>query len=772
MFRNLEIREGWIAVVGLLFMLLFVTWSIQAAQWTEGLWILQEVVLVGGIVGILFAKSRAPNRLAHLLSMLIGLTWSTFLTSRVLAVPLGLSTEMAVMELERRIQEFFFIVINGGTNADNHVFLLMLTLLLWLLAYFCAWAVFRWQRVWWAIIISGLALILNINYAPMNLTGYLLGYLFFALLLVVRTSLASYQMEWQRAGVGYSPELVYSFLRTGLVISVLAILLAWLAPEALANRPLQQVWDRVGEPWRRFQDQSSRIFQDLNYQNEQQLIYSDRWMKFGGPVELPDTPVMDVQATSGRYWRVMVFHEYTGEGWENTDTDTILVGKDERDIAFPEVELRREMTQTITLHRDLGTNGTLVAASQPLRAGIPLRAVVSYITHREDVARSPDDSLYPPVPGDPSVLYARVPLEAGETYEVTSSLSSADEESLRQASTNYPSWVTPRYLQLPDSLAPRIPLLAREITANIDTPYDKAKAIESYLRQIPYNEKIEGPAPGQDGVEYFLFEAQEGYCDYYSSAMVVMLRAVGIPARYVRGFSQGVKEEGVYHLLESDGHAWPEVFFPGYGWIEFEPTGGEPPLVRARSQPNSEADRSQDRSMARTDWRDMIEDEIDPSAFDSAASVEAQAPWKRLALWGGLVVGLLLAGTALFALYSNHRRRRTESMNIGERVYEDLVNWAKRLFRISPMAHQTPHEYAGVVAQSIPQSRPAVEKIAGLYVKERFGNKTVSGAEAEVAWHQAWSALWQRWFSRRFDRVRDFWWKLVPPKDLEVPPSE
>jgi transglutaminase-like putative cysteine protease len=218
----------------------------------------------------------------------------------------------------------------------------------------------------------------------------------------------------------------------------------------------------------------------------------------------------------------------------------------------------------------MSRNSSLIAAGQPLRAGLPLRAAVTFIRQEEDLVRAPDGSSFPTAPGDPSALYPRQRLAAGEGYQVLSSLTQVDEESLRQAGTSYPSWVVPRYLQLPESLPERVRLLAAEVTEGLTNPYDQTKAIEQFLRRFPYNDQIEGPGRGEDGVDYFLFDEQAGYCDYYASAMVTMLRSLGVPARYVRGYSEGRQEEGVYRLLESDGHAWPEVFFPGYGWVEFE----------------------------------------------------------------------------------------------------------------------------------------------------------------------------------------------------------
>ncbi|NIN97916.1 MAG: transglutaminase, partial [Anaerolineae bacterium] len=89
---------------------------------------------------------------------------------------------------------------------------------------------------------------------------------------------------------------------------------------------------------------------------------------------------------------------------------------------------------------------------------------------------------------------------------------------LRSAGTDYPTWVTARYLQLPSTLPNRVRALAEDITKDYDNPYDKVTALEGYLRTIPYNELINAPPPGQDGVDYFLFDNRQGYCDYYASA--------------------------------------------------------------------------------------------------------------------------------------------------------------------------------------------------------------------------------------------------------------
>ncbi len=767
MFPELELKEGWVTVVCLLLIFMCVAWAIQAAHWAQDLAVVQGTALVGGLMGILLAKSRFPNRTAHLLSLLAGFTWAAYLTSSALADRGGLSFDMGILELERRLGQLFYLSSSPGSSADNYVFVLLLALLIWIMAYFGAWAVFRWQQVWWAVIVSGAALIINANYSTEDMTVYLILFLLFALLLVVRSNVAWRVQEWRQAQVGYSSEMVTTVLQAGLVLSILIILLAWAAPEALASRPLQPVMDKIGEPWRRLQARSAEIFRNLDYQNEAPLVsMGDRRMWFGGPVSLTDTPIADIRARTGRYWRVMVFHDYASNGWLSTDQDSLLVRENEKVLAFPELVLREELTQTVSMHRDWTTDDALIAAGQPLLASLPMRASVSILTNVEDLVRSREGELFPPAPGDPSVLYARDPLALGEPYDVLSSVSVADEASLREAGRTYPNWVVPRYLQLPDSLPERVRLLAAEITTELDTPYDKAKAIESYLRSIPYSQDIPGPRLGQDGVDYFLFDEQQGYCDYYASAMVVMLRSVGVPARYVRGYIHPSSDEGVYRVLESDGHAWPEVYFPGYGWVEFEPTGGRPALVRAASQDPASGVGPADRRPP--DRAFPLEDPGDELLPENGLAANAGFPWEKVRPWAVAALLLASAGLALLLLWQARRRRRIQDLSPAEVIYDDLVLWARRLLRINPLAHQTPHEYASVVVRDMPDGQGPVERIVSYYVEERFGGRQVTAEHTAPVWREAWQALWTRWIEKRLNVVRRIWWRFFPPKDWEA----
>ena len=158
-------------------------------------------------------------------------------------------------------------------------------------------------------------------------------------------------------------------------------------------------------------------------------------------------------------------------------------------------------------------------------------------------------------------------------YEGTSVLPAVSPSKLRKAPVLYPGGVREVYLQLPP-LDPRIRALAETIAGGANNEFDKVSAIQRYLTShYAYTLNLTGP-PASDPLANFLFDRRSGNCEYFASAMAVMLRSIGIPARYATGFLQGEYNDvgGDYIVRESDAHAWVEVYFPGYDWITFDPT--------------------------------------------------------------------------------------------------------------------------------------------------------------------------------------------------------
>ena len=158
-------------------------------------------------------------------------------------------------------------------------------------------------------------------------------------------------------------------------------------------------------------------------------------------------------------------------------------------------------------------------------------------------------------------------------YEGLSYLPIIQPSDLRRAPSAFPEAIPAAYLQLP-VLDPRIPKLAADVTAFSKNEYDKASAIRSYLiSHYSYTLDLSG-SHGTDPLANFLFVRRAGHCEYFASAMTVMLRSIGIPARYVTGFLPGEYNDlgGDYIIRESDAHSWVEVYFPTYGWVTFDPT--------------------------------------------------------------------------------------------------------------------------------------------------------------------------------------------------------
>jgi transglutaminase-like putative cysteine protease len=266
------------------------------------------------------------------------------------------------------------------------------------------------------------------------------------------------------------------------------------------------------------------------------------------------------------YWRARVYDTYDN-GWSSTLETTRALDAQTMDLKFP--DLRDNLPDvtlfTIYLNRPILT---LLGPNHPVWLSRPSRAELAY---------NPDGTA------DLASLRATPSLRAGEIYSVRSSLNSLSVAKLRQAGSDYPEWVTARYLQLPESISLRTRQLAAQLAKDNDTPYDVAQAITFYLRaNYKYSETVPLLPNKQDLVDWFLFDLKQGFCNYYASAEVILLRSVGIPARLAVGYAQGdnIDDPEFYTVRQRDAHAWPEVYFPGIGWVEFEPTVSQPELVR------------------------------------------------------------------------------------------------------------------------------------------------------------------------------------------------
>jgi len=282
-------------------------------------------------------------------------------------------------------------------------------------------------------------------------------------------------------------------------------------------------------------------------------ISASKKISLGGSVT--ENPVLQfrVRSPEPHYWRGMVYDRYTGDGFEIIET--------QRTTYYPKMQLpyvsktknENSLTQEFTII--VPQDAILFAAYEPSLV--------------EDFKSSIEMDTN-------QVLHINKGLASNDKYSITSHITEFDPGDLRRSSVDYPSQITEKYIQLPE-IPKRVRDLANEVIASGNNPFDKVNNINSYLKSsgnYHYNLSIKPPPANMDAVDYFLFESKEGYCVYFASAMVVMARSIGIPARFVTGYAVGVWNPimEAYDVTGSNAHAWVEIYFEGYGWVEFDPT--------------------------------------------------------------------------------------------------------------------------------------------------------------------------------------------------------
>lgn len=330
-----------------------------------------------------------------------------------------------------------------------------------------------------------------------------------------------------------------------------------------------------------------------------------------------------------------------------------------------------------------------------------------------------------PVYDDVETVRARGTVAAGDPYVVQGRESTATAEELMAAGTDYPTWVMDRYLQpLPSSVTPRTIQLAAQLAPGNLTPYERAKAIERYLRDtIVYDETVSEPPAGEDLVDYVLFERQRGYCTYYASAMVVMLRSVGVPARVVTGYYPGDWDatQNGYLYLQKNAHAWVEVFFPGYGWVPFEPTSSRPTMEQADAEPTATQPAEQP-----TVTEEAQQPTVTVTASPIAAAQLPETPTLTPTEDGGNPLWAILAGSAVAAMVLVAGggwflwRRGLRDLSPASSLYVRFVRLAKFAgIRAAPSA--TPSEMASSFGEAVPAARDHAERIVSAYELDQYG---------------------------------------------------
>ncbi|WP_020060333.1 transglutaminase TgpA family protein [Bacillus sp. 123MFChir2] len=293
--------------------------------------------------------------------------------------------------------------------------------------------------------------------------------------------------------------------------------------------------------------------------------------RLGGPFEADNTVVFTAQTQNKQYWRVETKDFYTGKGWEVSEKQKKVSFKNKNDVvSWYEQNTKTEAsTATITIQK-----------SYPhliYPAGLLSVETASDISYNIDPF---SEKIYTFNGDSPTAI---------NSYKVTYESPQFSIENLKTVKPNEghetSAYFMTKYTQLPESLPQRVKDLAVSLTNEKDNRYDKVLAIENYFTDNSFvyeTTNVMVPAKDQDYVDQFLFNTKSGYCNNFSTSMIVLLRSIGIPTRWVKGYTEGTLDntftalegDNVYKIANNNAHSWVEVYFPKYGWIPFEPTKG------------------------------------------------------------------------------------------------------------------------------------------------------------------------------------------------------
>ncbi len=733
-----------VAVTGML-----IGWGLAALP-LRG-WMASILASILGFVGVFLRVGRLGGELVVLLQTLAGLAWNVFrwlLSSSDLYDLLGspwpdwMPVVLALTELWAgvgtllaRVRDWVLALAAGESAFDPAAVALVWSLILWAVSAWAGWMVRRRDWPLRGVAPAGALLVATFSYVGGELS-FLLVLLGAVLLLLAASAYDVCVRRWQATGIDFA-ELGSDIALAVIPLSLVLVIVAALAP-SLSVQDVIEFVHRLGDE----QTDGSRTFagslgMEPRPGREQWTVFDEmrnvglprRHLLGSGP-ELSEQVVMVIstgdlppgimkaimaESPPRYYWRGVTYDRYVRYGWLTGETETVEY-EAAKAVITSTLTTQRTVRQKVQVVGDLGgllhVAGKLAAVDQDYSVawrshGDAFGAIVEAATYRAD-------SLVPIV----------------------------SEEQLRSAGSDYPEWVQSRYLALPDTIPERVLSLARDLTATEPTPYDRARAIEDHLRAISYTLDVPTPPRDRDVVDYFLFDLQKGYCDYYATAMVVLARAAGLPARYVAGYATGSYDpvEARYIVTEADAHAWVEVYFPGYEWVEFEPTGGFPPIRRSAEE------------TALYEWPEP------EGALEPAIAWWDVSAWPWLGVTSGLALLALVgvvwraadgwwlrhlkpvaAMTTLYRRLQRHGRWLAVPMQAGDTPYEFATSFAGRL--------------AGLVQERrwgevLTPAAQEVRRLTGFYVQASY-SPHLPGVTDQARAIRTWERVcWRLWLAR------------------------
>ncbi len=626
---------------------------LDATEWTEYLYITELIVILSTIIGLSLGVSRFRAWFATFISILYGLIvvpWQ--LITLVPKIGPSLTWIDRLFILRDRV----YIVLNQLSQRDqvqdSVLFIILMAVLFWVLGIISGYSLTRRGNAWLSLFPAGIVMIFLQSYDPRdsNKIWYLASFIFFGLMLVSRISYIHNNHRWQNSRTSLPPSLGLDFIRFTLITSSAVVLLAWSFPAlASALPPVEKMVAPVRQSWGEFQERFDNLFSNLETTINVQTDFYGPSLVLGqgnnltNEVKFWASPLNLVPKSVRLYWKARTYQAYDGQQWLSIAPVTTEWIPGEEKFPVPQ-DTGKWKTRFTVISSSFIT--TLFSPGQPVwidRDG--------KIIHLDN----PDQTI-------DIISFQNDPiLRPGQDYVVEAELSNPTVQDLKTAGVDYPDWIEERYLQLPPTITERTKNLASDITQGLDTPYDKTIAIIDFLRNpdnYTYQEIIPPPPIDQDVVDWFVFDSRTGFCNYFASAAVVMLRQEGIPARLAVGYATGEKQEdGRYIVRQREAHAWPEVYFPNYGWVEFEPTTSQEPIERLPGTDPNAVDNTpaSEAQPFQPPLPQMMDDEdpFDPNAIDQQDEPAFTLSTSQIVILS--ILGLISLGVLIFyGLKANH----------------------------------------------------------------------------------------------------------------------
>ena len=697
--QGLSLGRSLVLFVMLVLPVLVVAITMEDGHWVDGLPSLRTLAVAGLALGFFMGQGRLGIRKGVVVGLVSGI---------------GIGSGLGFLAVDAQVTLSGIAVVLLGVA--------------WLTGYTTGWLAHRGGFGLLAAIPGAAVMLILLGLLPDHHYGRLLLYALAA------TPAVACLHTWRQPSPGrLSGWLTISAAGLALVAVVLPAARSIPSPA----RPLPFViWPGFQDPFYSFWETMSRPLSAAPDRTASVVLMPEA-LPFTNPINLSEDVLLTIRSPSVSRLRTQVYEIYTGEGWTSLP-DAPEVRSEDAPLRewVARFDARREVTTSVRLH---SRTNQIAFAGLPVEASMP--AIVT-------LSARPPPSIHAPAAlpksnprpggvaaqvsgGDEDFLVAGPPIYLKGTamlrplfqYTTVGSVSEATDAQLKAAGTQYPTWVTDRYLQLPAGFPASVRQMATELTEGAATPHEKAVALESFLRSLPYSTDVVAPPPGRDGVEYFLVEQRVGFCQYFASSMITMLRSLGVPARLVVGFAPGTPNDSraVRELRASDYHSWPEVYFPRYGWVEFEPTpvAVQPHLESLGIEESDDCAQGPEFCAAIQDAG--ITEAMFGGDIDAGGSVEpVGTSGSRLSTWHLALIALGEAA-ALIAVVSWYVGRITGRLGVAASTYGSMCLLGL-LLGVQRRPNDTPYEYGDRLAALLPAHTREIAGITRLFTVARYAS--------------------------------------------------